>query len=832
MKKVISLLLVFVLLSGLTATYNLANAADKTPVRRALLVGNNYVNSKNRLYGCFNDVDYMQALLKKTYIEENSNALFNKDTIAKKKDITKKQTLDAIAKTFASATENDISIFYFSGHGSFTGGTAYINSTDYSISVDELAAALNKIPGKIVVLLDSCHSGGFINKGAYDVSGNDIVSIPDEELSVDTDLGADDIFEVDVDTGADDIFWDDISPEADDIFWDDISPEVDDIFEVDVDAGTDDNAGTDDDVTSMEFNQSIIDAFESLSSGSLPRASLVGSKFYVLTSSSSANISYEFGRSCGLFTKLLIDSTGYEIVIGSPGKLKGSPKKDCVSLNDAYKSIAAAMKNNYSDYHPNNNVQASPANSAFPLFPLLPAKKPTNVKATGITPVSAKISWDSVTGATKYQVDTKIVDSNGKTIARKTHYTGTLKNYTVTGLDPKTKYTACVYAFFGDNKSDGGFFTFTTLEIPKPSVRAPTSVTPVSAKISWDSVAGATKYQVDTKIVDNNGQAIVRKTHYTGTLTNCSLKGLDPKTKYTVCVYAFFGDKKGGGGFYTFTTPDIKPTVNAATSITPVSAKVSWGAVAGATKYQVDTKIVDSNGKIIERKTHYTGTLTNCSLKGLDPKTKYTVCVYAFVGDVKGSGGFHSLTTPEIPKPSVNAATSITPVSAKVSWGSIAGVTKYQVDTKIVDSNGKIIERKTHYTGTLTNCSLKGLDPKTKYTVCVYAFFDDNKGSGGFHTFTTPEIPKPSVKAPTSVTSTSAKVSWGSVAGATKYQVDTKIVDSNGKEISRKTHYTGTLTNCSLIGLSPKTQYTVCVYAFIGDNNKSSGGFYTFTTPK
>jgi len=87
-------------------------------------------------------------------------------------DATKNNILQGIANTFSAADENDISYFYFSGHGSWDLSTSYICPTDIlltsydnDISVNELESALSNIPGTKVVILDSCFSGGFIGKG-------------------------------------------------------------------------------------------------------------------------------------------------------------------------------------------------------------------------------------------------------------------------------------------------------------------------------------------------------------------------------------------------------------------------------------------------------------------------------------------------------------------------------------------------------------------------------------------------------------------------------------------------------------------------------------------
>ena len=83
---------------------------------------------------------------------------------------TKSNILQGIANVFSEADYNDVSYFYFSGHGSRLGNTSYIcpaditSFVDSAISVDELEDALSIIPGIKVVFLDSCYSGGFIGK--------------------------------------------------------------------------------------------------------------------------------------------------------------------------------------------------------------------------------------------------------------------------------------------------------------------------------------------------------------------------------------------------------------------------------------------------------------------------------------------------------------------------------------------------------------------------------------------------------------------------------------------------------------------------------------------
>ena len=107
---------------------------------------------------------------------------------------TKSSILQAITNVFAEADYNDVSYFYFSGHGIRVNNISYLCPTEinYSspmtayISVNELESALSAIPGTKVIFLDSCHSGGFIGKGREEtiVSREKLESFNDGVINV------------------------------------------------------------------------------------------------------------------------------------------------------------------------------------------------------------------------------------------------------------------------------------------------------------------------------------------------------------------------------------------------------------------------------------------------------------------------------------------------------------------------------------------------------------------------------------------------------------------------------------------------------------------------
>lgn len=142
---------------------------------RALLVGNyDYAGDKLDLIGPPTDLKMMERVFK-------GNRKFGSATeVSSHKNLTKKQFLEEIRQTFNAATDYDISYIYYSGHGNNIKDVSYICTVDDKvladgsfdttgwISVNELKAELDKIPGTKVLILDCCNAGGFIGKKAID----------------------------------------------------------------------------------------------------------------------------------------------------------------------------------------------------------------------------------------------------------------------------------------------------------------------------------------------------------------------------------------------------------------------------------------------------------------------------------------------------------------------------------------------------------------------------------------------------------------------------------------------------------------------------------------
>jgi len=133
-----------------SAEITVGTATQNEVIYRALCVGiGDYIQgSDNDLNAPPYDVDRIGQILQQCRFD-TSNTTFSNINYLKDWQATKSNILQSISSTFSGADSNDISYFYFSGHGSRLANTSYIcpaditSFVDSAISVDELEAALS-----------------------------------------------------------------------------------------------------------------------------------------------------------------------------------------------------------------------------------------------------------------------------------------------------------------------------------------------------------------------------------------------------------------------------------------------------------------------------------------------------------------------------------------------------------------------------------------------------------------------------------------------------------------------------------------------------------------
>lgn len=142
-------------------------------VKRALLVGINYLGSQYQLSGCINDVNNMASFLQKSLGYENKNIVMLTDNTLLKP--TRANILKGFDSLTALLKTGDEAFFHYSGHGlqipdyngdeesGYDSAIAPIDFTRLGFISDDIIRTnlIQKIPSgaKLYVILDSCHSG-------------------------------------------------------------------------------------------------------------------------------------------------------------------------------------------------------------------------------------------------------------------------------------------------------------------------------------------------------------------------------------------------------------------------------------------------------------------------------------------------------------------------------------------------------------------------------------------------------------------------------------------------------------------------------------------------
>lgn len=161
-------------------TFNNHTAACKVTVKkdgdgetkcRALLIGEVEFYGASSAYRNAGDLLAMKKMLRS--VKGPTGGTY---TITERKNLTASQVLRAISNTFADADEDDVSLFFIATHGDYLGSGedagALAMSSGEDLQMKTLANALKAVPGKVIVLLESCGAGAAVSEDAGNVSNN------------------------------------------------------------------------------------------------------------------------------------------------------------------------------------------------------------------------------------------------------------------------------------------------------------------------------------------------------------------------------------------------------------------------------------------------------------------------------------------------------------------------------------------------------------------------------------------------------------------------------------------------------------------------------------
>ena len=316
---------------------------------------------------------------------------------------------------------------------------------------------------------------------------------------------------------------------------------------------------------------------------------------------------------------------------------------------------------------------------------------------------------------------------------------------------------------------------WTPLPPTTPSSAKAASASHDSLKLTWGASSFASGYEIYR--TSSGGTIYSKIATVTGTRTY-TVSGLTCGTAYYYKVRAYrdTGTSKKYSGYSSVMSAEPVPQApgSVKTALAPnISVNVSWGAVSGATKYEVWRATSKTGAYTLLTTTASTGyTNTGC----MPGKTYYyKVRAYKTAGSVKVYGGYSPAVsrTMKLATP-VSAAISETYNSVRVEWNAQPAASGYEV-WRATSAGGTYAKIYTGASGSCIRHTDTGLTTNKTYYYKVRAYqkVGQDKAYGNFSPVVSAK-PVPSAPADISVvrlSPTSVKVDWDPVAGTTKYEV-------------------------------------------------------------
>lgn len=266
------------------------------------------------------------------------------------------------------------------------------------------------------------------------------------------------------------------------------------------------------------------------------------------------------------------------------------------------------------------------------------------------------------------------------------------------------------------------------------------------------------------------------------------------------------------------------PAGLSSSSVSTNSATVSWNAVSGAQSYTVDYKLSSSATWISAA---VATTATSVNLSGLNAASLYDWRVVTNCATESSAPATAQFTTQVVCVAPTGLAATPGSTTATLSWAAVSGAQSYAVDYKLSSAATWISFAAAQ---TSTTATLTGLSASSLYDWRVSATCPSGTTSATTAQFTTnaPFVCNaPGGLTASSITSSSATVSWTAVSGAQSYAVDYKL-SSAATWIAAATATTATTVN--LTGLSASALYDYRVRTNCGVEGNSSYTTAQFTT--
>ncbi len=457
--------------------------------------------------------------------------------------------------------------------------------------------------------------------------------------------------------------------------------------------------------------------------------------------------------------------------------------------------------------------------------------KLTSLAATG--PNSVKLTWQApsketsqaapVTETVKYEVYRSM---NGTDFTKISTQSAT--SFSDSGLKEDTTYYYKIIAryensrhlIYGMSSGTGKVLTDPDMNIAPSSLKAPDNLTASAGNsgivLKWNEIRKATEYRIYRK--PENGSWAWCSNVSAGTLTYTDTKAIANET-YTYLIYAAY-NKNG----VTVKSPQSKQvsaklSLNAASNVTARFSAgkitVTWNKSTGASGYYFYRSVNGGSYKYVGNRTQ-----TSYTDSDVEYGTSYSYVVVAYSQKSDGTivKATNSLVTckPELSTPVCTKISRLTTTSAQLTWKACTGAGGYYVYRALPGEKYAFVggTTKTTYTD-------KTLTAGKEYFYKVVAFVKNASGTevkSGYSACVKTNSMKPAFTSITSTGTTSIRLNWNKVNGATKYYV----YQSDGSGYS----YVGETTALSYTatGLKKGTVYYYKITAVVVSGDSVSEG--------
>jgi hypothetical protein len=446
--------------------------------------------------------------------------------------------------------------------------------------------------------------------------------------------------------------------------------------------------------------------------------------------------------------------------------------------------------------------------------------------AAGISSSGFTANWNSVAGATGYQLDVSLDDFNTFIAGYNSlAVSGTTQD--ITGLSPNTAYQYRVRATNSAGASSNSNSILVTTLTSAPVATLATGISSSGFTVNWNSVAGANGYQLDIS-TDNFTTLLTEYDSKDVVGTTEIVTGLTENTAYQYRVRATnVTGASLNSNTISATTLTAAPTATAGTDIASAGFTAHWNAVTGAIVYQLDistdnftTFLTGYNSKGIAG--------TSQIVTGLTANTTYQYRVRATnATGASANSNVISVTTLTV-APVAAAATNISSSGFNANWNDVTGATSYELDIS-TDNFSSFVTGYNALSVSGTTQAVSTLTADVIYQCRVRAVNQTGPSANSNVIMITTLTLAPVAAAAGNISSTGFTASWNAVAGATTYELDIST-DNFATFVSGYNAKIEASTSDVITQLTPATDYQYRVRAINTSGASDNSNVITATT--